>query len=380
MSNEIIQHFQNKKTTQHSSLNIKSWLSDAQRSDITSKNDWKALVIIIGLFFTYSLILYASIADSLPIIANVIFSISTGIVISEIFIMGHDACHQSFFSKRLWNNISGRICLLPSLHSFSLWDLSHNKTHHVYTNFKDKDTGWSPMTKKEYDRLSKSRQFLERIYRGFFGAGLYYFIEVWAKQMVIPINSFNSNKNKKQYFIDTFLVFVWAFLFPFLLVKISNIVSPDKSAIEVIFLGYIIPFFSWNWIMGFTVYLHHTHPNIPWYNSEEEWKLRKLQVYYSARITLPEPFQTLYVNINEHTAHHLLQSIPIYNLKKAQRQLEKVHGNKITVVENALLDYLDITRQCKLYDFERNCWTDFAGNQTGKLLPRLSLLKTDTKT
>ena len=72
------------------------------------------------------------------------------------------------------------------------------------------------------------------------------------------------------------------------------IVSPNKNAIEVIFLGYIIPFFSWNWIMGFTVYLHHTHPNIPWYNSEEEWKLRKLQVYYSARITLPEPFQTLY--------------------------------------------------------------------------------------
>ena len=95
---------------------------------------WMALPLLLfaGLFMlwlaTELAILAAPVWLALPL------TLAGGIVIGMLFIVGHDAGHNSFTRNRLVNQIVGRIAFLPSAHAFSLWDLSHNRTHHRYNN------------------------------------------------------------------------------------------------------------------------------------------------------------------------------------------------------------------------------------------------------
>ncbi|MFZ9667983.1 MAG: fatty acid desaturase, partial [Steroidobacteraceae bacterium] len=45
--------------------------------------------------------------------------VTAGIV--RLFLIGHDACHGSFFKSKWLNQIVGRIAFLPSMTAFSLW-------------------------------------------------------------------------------------------------------------------------------------------------------------------------------------------------------------------------------------------------------------------
>ncbi len=61
---------------------------------------------------------------------------AAGFVIGRLFIIGHDACHQSLTPHRELNKWIGRYAFLYSLTPFSLWDTGHNVVHHGYTNLK----------------------------------------------------------------------------------------------------------------------------------------------------------------------------------------------------------------------------------------------------
>jgi omega-6 fatty acid desaturase (delta-12 desaturase) len=63
----------------------------------------------------------------------------------------------------------------------------------------------------------------------------------------------------------------------------------------------------------------------------------------------------------EHTAHHVDMSIPLYKLKEAQALLEQLLPERIIVQRFSWKWYFATARACKLYDFSRQCWTDFQG-------------------
>jgi omega-6 fatty acid desaturase (delta-12 desaturase) len=110
--------------------------------------------------------------------------ITAGIV--RLFLIGHDACHGSFFKSQLLNDIFGRVAFLPSMTAFSLWDVGHNVAHHGFNNLKGRDQVWAPYSKEEFDALPRYRRVLERIYRSGAGWGLYYFLELWWKNSTLP--------------------------------------------------------------------------------------------------------------------------------------------------------------------------------------------------
>lgn len=60
----------------------------------------------------------------------------------RLFVLGHDACHQSLTPHRRLNRWLGHLVFMPSLTPYSLWDLSHNVVHHGYTSLKDFDFVW----------------------------------------------------------------------------------------------------------------------------------------------------------------------------------------------------------------------------------------------
>jgi omega-6 fatty acid desaturase (delta-12 desaturase) len=63
--------------------------------------------------------------------------------------------------------------------------------------------------------------------------------------------------------------------------------------------------------------------------------------------------------------------IPLYNLRKAQTNLEDKFSDKIKIFENGFLVFFEVTKKCKLYNYENHYWTDFKGNATGKPIKEL---------
>jgi omega-6 fatty acid desaturase (delta-12 desaturase) len=66
----------------------------------------------------------------------------------------------------------------------------------------------------------------------------------------------------------------------------------------------------------------------------------------------------------EHTAHHAFTGIPLYQLSKAQSALEASFLGRVKIVPWTVSGFLDAVVRCKLYDYQRHCWTDFEGNET----------------
>src|SRR5713101_7351833 len=54
---------------------------------------------------------------------------AAGVLLAVLFVVGHDACHGSYTSRRPLNAAIGRMAFLPTLTPFSAWELSHNLTH-----------------------------------------------------------------------------------------------------------------------------------------------------------------------------------------------------------------------------------------------------------
>ena len=64
------------------------------------------------------------------------FGILLGLSISFLFVIGHDACHDSLTPSHRLNQWLGRLCFMPTLHPFVCWELGHNRLHHGTTNLR----------------------------------------------------------------------------------------------------------------------------------------------------------------------------------------------------------------------------------------------------
>ena len=137
------------------------------------------LALDMGLFAGGSILALAVVGLWLKLLGSAL--IAAGIV--RLFLVGHDACHGSFFATKTLNHVFGRIAFLPSMTAFSLWDVGHNVAHHGFNNLKGRDQVWAPYSKEEFDRLPRRRRIMERIYRSGLGWGLYYFVELWWRKL-----------------------------------------------------------------------------------------------------------------------------------------------------------------------------------------------------
>lgn len=64
-----------------------------------------------------------------------------------------------------------------------------------------------------------------------------------------------------------------------------------------------------------------------------------------------------------HTAHHERPTVPVYALAEAEADL-KAQGHGVLEYRLGLRQYRSIYKACKLFDFDRMCWTDFDGSDS----------------
>jgi len=295
------------------------------------------------------------------IAAQLLCGTAAGFVIGRLFILAHDACHQSLTDHRRLNRFLGRLLILPSLTPYSLWDKGHNVVHHGYTNLRDFDFVWQPLTLAEYRALSPQRQCLQRIYRSGWVPWLYYGVEIWWKRLFFPSRALMPTR-RPIFWIDSLVVAVLAAAWIAALALIAS--ATGRSPVRLVLCGFVLPQLAWNAMIGFIVYVHHTHPRIAWFSDKASWARSQpfvsSTVHVRFRRFMGLDWGAAIHHINEHTAHHVDMTIPLYRLRGAQALLEQ-RISSIVVQEFSWRWYFDTARRCKLYDYERDRWTDFDG-------------------
>jgi len=322
-----------------------------------------ALVLLLDILLFAAGTLLVLMVDSLW--AKLLGSTTVTIAIVRLFLVGHDACHGSFFSNARLNAIAGRIAFLPSLTAYSLWEMGHNTAHHGFNNLKGRDQVWAPFSKSEFDALPATRRSLERLYRSGLGWGAYYLVEMWWKKLYFASRR-EIGSSRRKYKLDSALVTAGAVLWVGVVVLVAR--ATGQSAGLLVALAIAVPFLLWNGVIGFVVYVHHTHPRVAWYANRHEWQRNRAYLTSTARVRLPLGIDRLMHSIMEHSAHHLNPRISMFTLQAAQRALQE----RFPDLCDYRLDwstYMTNVRSCKLYDYVNHAWLDFRGEVTARVTP-----------
>ncbi len=306
------------------------------------------------------LLLAAAIAGVIlvPLPWKLLVAAGLGVVLARMFVLGHDACHGSLFKSKLANEIVGRLLFLPTLTTFSLWHVGHNVAHHGFANLKGRDQVWVPFSPEEFAQLPKWRRGLERIYRSIWGFGLYYFVELWWSKLFFPSKRHIGAK-RRVFIFDS--VVTAAIALGYLAFLVAMAVVTDQSWWWMIVVGAVVPFVIWNYIMGLVIFVHHTGPDMVWFDKRSEWlRLRKVDDL-TRDFRLPFGLDRILHGIMLHRAHHFDPHVPNYRLKSATQRLiaEGIASARATFAGWRYLR--DLTRRCALYDYRAHQWVAFPG-------------------
>ena len=341
------------------------WLSAEERQQFLHRQTAPALAILALEVVGYLACAALALAP-IPYALNLFGGILAGHAIAILFTVGHDACHGSFTPSRWLNRWMGRAVLIPTLHAQSLWVLGHNRIHHGATNLRGRDYVWEPMSPADYAAASPVRRWFYRRYRSRLGSLPYYLIEMWWKKNFLPIAP-EARASWREHLFDSAFVVAAGALHIWLILAIGRAWTPDRSPWLVFAAGWLVPFLTWNWLIGLIIYCHHTHPLIPWFDREDEWSYLASQVLGTVHVRLPWPWIWVDNNIMEHNAHHALPVVPMYHLQAAQRRIRAAFPQ----IHHLYLSppaFCRLADACKLYDFAERRWTDFDGTPTGPVL------------
>ncbi len=295
---------------------------------------------------------------------KLVLSLANTFFIGILFVIGHDACHGAFTPSAWLNAILGRIALLPAWHPYAGWEHAHNHVHHAWTNLRQKDYAWAPYSKDDYDRLPAWRRWMVRFYRTPLGLGAYYFFDVYLRRTVFPKREFRGGMRMPRFVGDCLLVLAFIVAQAAYLIGLARWFDNRGSVVEALFFGQWLPFVIWNWEIAFLIWLHHTHPRIPWFDDADEWTFYKGQILGTAHVQFPGPINWLIHSIMEHTAHHVDPRVPLYHLGAAQESLAQAFPLNIVEHKFSWRSFGYTLRTCRLYDYRAHRWTDWNGEPT----------------
>jgi omega-6 fatty acid desaturase (delta-12 desaturase) len=341
----------------------------SELKEYTKKSTFVALFYFFIDFTIYISLLLGTLLTN-TVLLKVLFAIGAGLVISSLFVIGHDAAHNNYTSSKLLNRTIAIISFLPALHNYSLWRLAHSRFHHVVTNLKNSNS-WSPMSKSEFDSLKLWRRWVEKVYRSPLGIGVYYLCERWWKYKFFPMKKYVEQIEAKYWWDFSIVMMYLVFLLTGL--GIAGKIIQSATVQSAIIYGFLVPFVVWNYAMGLTVYLQHTNKQIPWFDNLESLNNIRGQEEVTMHLVFPSWYGLISHNIMEHTAHHIQPKIPFYNLKRAQNKLSRILDGEL-VVDRFTPSYLfRMMKVCKIYDYENHVWQDFNGiNTSSCTLPGIS--------
>ena len=221
----------------------------------------------------------------------------------RLFIIFHDCGHGSFFKSKRANLIVGAFFGILAFTPYHKWHRLHIKHHATVGNLDKRGTGdiWT-MTKEEYEKSSKWKRFLYKLYRHplfMFGFGPLY---VFLIQNRLTTSDMSKKEKQNVYFTNVALLVLFtgmSFTIGWLSYLILQLAVVYIAAIAGIWL----------------FYLQHQYEDVSWYRSNE-WNFREVALEGSSYVKFPKLLQWFSGNIGFHHIHHLNARIPNYNLEK----------------------------------------------------------------
>jgi len=283
---------------------------------------------------------------------QLLLGIGAGCSVAMLFVWAHDAAHGALFKSRRVSEWLGTLAMLPSLNMYRLWSHGHNRVHHGFTSFSPIDWIWRPWTPDEYQAKSMGQRVLYRMERTPWLCALHYLVRVWWDGMICykpekPGEAATRMRNNK--------VLTLAFA-----LGMGTLAWFHAGGVVGVLAALVLPFLVFNYFIALFVYLHHTHPDIPFFNQRDEWSQSLGQIYCSTVIRCSRISEALTHNILIHVPHHVSPAIPFYQLKPAYEDLKRVYGQYIHEYRFSWSTVFMIFRSCKLYDFEQRRWYTYA--------------------
>ena len=139
-------------------------------------------------------------------------------------------------------------------------------------------------------------------------------------------------------------------------------------------LALLLPFLIFNAFMSTAVFLHHTHYQVPWYDSAAEWEADEGAVNATVHVEFPPVLRHIILNIMEHTAHHYAPGVPLYHLAGMQAAMKEPRAISWQLAPD---EYVNVCARCKLFDYEAGRWFNFEGDATSEPM-RLRQLQGET--
>lgn len=290
-----------------------------------------------------------------------LWSVARGLSIGPVFIVAHDACHDSLSPSSRLNRWLGQACFLPSWHSFTAWKARHNHAHHRHTNILELDPGYAPASRRTHASWPRWKRLHYLMARTPLGAGLLYIPELLRYQLFPEARTVEKYRAVDRA-VDLERVLVWAWmsievlLLSGLLAKLGVMSAPALPGWLVLACGFLLAHLVWNWQMGFTTFLHHFHPKVAWYSIADAPGAAARQLRSTTHVDLGRIGHLAMLNIFVHTAHHVDTRIPLYRLPGAQVVLQQQHPVAVRRWKFSPRRVLECFRTCKFWNVEQGRW------------------------
>ena len=156
------------------------------------------------------------------------------------------------------------VAFTPIFYNYRLWCYEHHFLHHPYCN-DTKPDAYRPFSKTEFDALPAWRQWLERLYRGPYVVGwsIYYLKERhWQTKIWVP--AYVPHGLRGAAWVNTAWVAAYAAMLVAFLIHAPAIAN-NLTITSALMFGLVFPLILFDGADGFTLYVQHTDPRIPWF-------------------------------------------------------------------------------------------------------------------
>lgn len=321
--------------------------------------------------FTVEYLLYwgaiAAVLFAPSIYWKIIASVVAGIKLTAFVTLGHDAAHRTLVKNKTLNKWLAWACFIPCIHNYRLWIWDHHEIHHPQTNGEHFDS-YTPYSKAEFDLLPWRKQAFERVIRApnFVGFGIHYLFQRMLRVRIFPTSAVPKRHLKSAWVHFSALV---AYQAAFISLLLAAPAFAPVGATTALMLGFVLPLFVFATITGGSLYMMHTHRDIPWFKGELDRKGDAAVEYCSTHLSLPAPISKLVHHVFAHSVHHAHPGVPCYHVPEAQKRLDEMLGNRAVSEPMSLRSTLENLKSCKLYDFDKHQWLDFDGRPTTMPIP-----------
>ena len=283
--------------------------------------------------------------------AKLAFGVGAGCAVAFMFVWAHDAAHGALFRREWTAELLGTAFMLPSMNMYRLWSHGHNRVHHGFTSYTPVDWIWRPLTPEAYAAKGWWGRVLYRLERSPFTCALHYLLRVWWPGMVM----YRPDKRSRErvgFAVNKLVTLVFAGAFTAVAWRYAGGVMGVVAAV-------VVPFIVFNYFIALFVFLHHTHPDVPFFENRPEWSNTIGQVYCSIVVRGSRLSELLVHHIMIHVPHHVDARIPFYRLTRAYADLKREYGAYIHEYRFRWSTVWMIFRRCQLYDFDTKTWYTF---------------------